>query len=340
MKAIVVTPSREHPEFQWTEVPSPTPGPKEVLVRVSHTSVNRADLLQARGLYPPPKGASEVLGLECAGIIEELGTEASALNPALRRGLRVMALLTGGGYAQLVTADARCVVPAPASLEEAKAGSFLETYLTAYLNIFVLGEAKPGDTILLHGGSGGVGTASLGLCRQAGIRTLCTVSSAEKAERCLQRGASAAINYKTSNFSKEVLQHTDGRGVSMVLDCIGAPYLEDNLRCLSPDGTLVIIGLLGGIRTELNLATLLQSRLKLVGSTLRSLDAERKGALIESFFKQFPSPGQHPDLTPELFQVFPLPEVEAAHQLLLESRHFGKVGLSVPAIDPPAPASI
>lgn len=330
MKAISVITPGDHARLEWAEVPTPTPFSTEVLIDVTHTSVNRADLLQARGLYPPPQGASEILGLECAGHISALGQDAAALNPTLAVGQRVMALLPGGGYAERAVVDARCVMQTPTAFSDAQAGAFLETYLTAYLNIFRLGDASPGDTVLVHGGSGGVGTAAIHLCKALGVSIIVTTGSDDKADYCQRQGATHVINYTTGSFRDQVRALTDGRGVNVLLDCVGAAYLNDNLSCLAPDGALVVIGLMGGAKEELNLGRLLQKRIKLIGSTLRSLPLERKAALIQDFGARMGPALASGALLPEVFKIVDLQDAAEAHKIMKKGLHGGKIVMQVP----------
>ena len=331
MKAISIHDPGKNAQLVLEEVPDPLMGSSDVLIRVAYSSVNRADLLQARGLYPPPKGASPILGLECAGKVEQIGQDASQIAPGIKPGMPVMALLTGGGYAQKVVADIRCVLPAPSILTGPQAGSFTETYLTAYLNIFLLGGITKGNTVLIHGGSGGVGTAAINLCESAGVTTIVTAGSSERCNNCLHRGASKAINYSTENFANEVNEFTNGDGVDLILDCIGAPYLEPNLNCLKSDGRLVIIGLMGGTQTQLNMAKLLMKRVNIIGSTLRSLSTQRKAHIIQSFQNQFGSELASGKLIPLVHKIVDLENAQDAHEILKQSAHFGKVALQIEA---------
>ena len=330
MKAIKIIDPGDHARLEWAEVSTPTPSTSEVLIDITHTSVNRADLLQARGLYPPPRGASEILGLECAGQIIGLGEEAPKLNPDLALGQRVMALLPGGGYAERAVVDARCVMPTPTLFSDAQAGAFLETYLTAYLNLFRLGKASPGDTVLVHGGSGGVGTAAIHLCKALGVSIIVTTGSDAKADYCKKQGATHVINYAAGSFRDEVHALTEGRGVNVLLDCVGAAYLNDNLSCLAPDGALVVIGLMGGAKEELNLAKLLQKRIKLIGSTLRSLPLERKATLIQAFGKELKAALASGALQPQVFEIVDLPAAAEAHKIMKKGLHGGKIVMQVP----------
>jgi putative PIG3 family NAD(P)H quinone oxidoreductase len=294
------------------ELDPPKPGPDHVLIDIHTTAVNRADLLQAQGLYPPPQGASAVLGLECAGTRSDTGE-------------KVMCLLPGGGYASQAIVHQGSVLPIPASYSMEEAGATMETALTAYLNIFILGKALPGNRVLIHGGSSGVGTMAIQLCKVAGIQTVVTAGSDEKCKRCETLGAQQAINYKTKNFEEEL----EASSFDLILDCIGAPYLKSNIALLKLDGRLVLIGLMGGAKTDIHLGHLLAKRIQIIGSTLRSLSAQRKQDIITAFQTQFGEAMDTRAICPVIHQVFPLQQAQAAHQLVRSSQHIGKVVLTL-----------
>jgi putative PIG3 family NAD(P)H quinone oxidoreductase len=289
--------------------------------------VNRADLLQRQGFYPPPPGASDVLGLECAGEVIEVGAEARGF----RTGERVMALLAGGGYAEEVVVHHGSVLPVPAGMTDEEAGAFPEVFLTAYSNLFMrgLGALAPGEAVLVHGGGGGVGTAAILLCREAGVRCFVTVGSDDKARRCVELGAAAAINYKTEDFAARVMALTDGTGVGVVLDHIGAKYLAKNLASLAIGGRLVEIGLMGGAQAEVNLALLLARRLAVVGSTLRTRSVEEKAAIVTGLRDRFGHSLAAGRLKPLIHAVLPLERAADAHRMMKASEHFGKIVLRV-----------
>lgn len=312
MQAIVIhNPGRDYQlKLQPRDAPSPTGD--ELLVNIEATAVNRADLLQARGLYAPPPGTSPLLGLECAGRVA--GTDK-----------KVMCLLPGGGYATQAAVHKNSTLPIPKSYSMLEAGAFMETALTAYLNIFVLGGLKRGQRVLVHGGSSGVGTMAIQLCRTMGIETIVTAGTDEKCARCLELGAGQAIHYRSLSF-QDVLGENSVDGV---LDCVGAPYLDGNIRVLKPDGKLLLIGLMGGAKTEVNLASILAKRISLIGSTLRPLSLERKSELIQSFQTHFGNAVDTGAIRPVIHKVFPLAEAGLAHQLVHTSQHIGKVVLEV-----------
>jgi putative PIG3 family NAD(P)H quinone oxidoreductase len=272
MRAIVVREPGGEEMLQLGDVPAPALGPGDVRIRVRTTAVNRADLLQRMGFYPPPPGASPILGLECAGEAVELGPEVRNVT----RGARVMALLPGGGYAEEAVVHHGSALEVPPTMTDEEAGAFMEVFLTAYSNLFMpgLGAIRDRETALVHGGGGGVGTAAIRLLSEARLRSLVTAGSDEKCRACERLGAAAAIDYKNEDFVARAKALTGGRGVDVILDHLGASYLPRNLAALAPGGRLIEIGLMGGAKTEINLAELLTRRLSVIGSTLRSRPVE------------------------------------------------------------------
>ena len=326
MKAIVFDAPGNEDVLHIGEVSAPPLGPEDIRIRVHATAVNRADLLQRQGMYPPPPGASAILGLECAGEVIEVGSTAAGW----RVGDRVMALLAGGGYAQEVVVHHGSVLPVPPGMSFEEAGGFPEVFLTAFLNLFVLGEIKPGGAALVHGGGSGVGTASITLLREAGMRALVTAGSDEKCRRCRDLGADVAINYRAGDFAAPVREATGGRGVNVVLDSIGGKYLASNLDCLAADGRLVIIGLIGGAKAEINLAALLLRRLGVIGSTLRARSVGEKAVIVAGFLERFGAALNAGRIKPMIDRILPLERAAEAHRLVQSSTHFGKVVLAVP----------
>ncbi len=327
MRAIVIREPGAEDVLTLGEVPSPPLGPADVRVRVKATAVNRADLLQRQGFYPPPPGASEILGLECAGTVAEVGTDVRGF----RLGDRVMALLPGGGYAEDAVVHHGSVIPVPRTMTDEEAGAFPEVFLTAFSNLFMtgLGALAPREAALVHGGGGGVGTAAIALCREAGHRCFVTVGSADKARRCEALGATAAIDYKTEDFAERVQALTDGNGVGVVLDHIGAKYFAKNLASLAIGGRLVEIGLMGGAQSEVNLALLLARRLAVIGSTLRTRPVEEKAAIVRGFRERFGHSLAAGRLKPQIHAVLPLERAADAHRMMKASEHFGKIVLRV-----------
>lgn len=318
------------------EAEAPACGDGDLRIEVAATAVNRADLMQRRGLYPPPPGASPILGLEAAGRVIEVGAAARVAGFSV--GQRVMALLSGGGYAAEVVVPHGQAMRVPERLSDEEAAAVPEVFLTAFLNLFLLGglpspgaAAGPGGegkSALVHGGASGVGTAALQFLREAGVRALCTVGSDDRAARCRELGAAACWNYRAGDFAPFVLQETGGRGVDLILDCVGGAYLGANLRSLALDGRLVCIGLQGGAEASLDLGLLLRRRLQLIGSTLRALPAERKAALVRRFGEVALPLLASGRVVPVVDRVLPLSEAAAAHRAL-DDHHVGKVVLSL-----------
>jgi putative PIG3 family NAD(P)H quinone oxidoreductase len=325
MKAILFDKPGDESVLYLGETADPTPGPGEVRLRVRACAVNRADLLQRQGMYPPPPGASPILGLECAGEVAELGTDVVGW----RVGDRAMALLAGGGYAEQVVVHAGSLLPVPAHFSWEQAASLPEVYLTVFLTVFQLGGLRAGGAVLVHGGGSGIGTASIQLAKYSGAIAIATAGSDEKCKRCLELGADAAVNYRTGDFVAAAQDATGGRGVDVVLDSIGAPYLERNLAALAIGGRLVLIGLMGGAKAEINLAALLARRLSVIGSTLRARPVEEKAALIAAFRAQFGSALEQGALVPVVDRVLPLAQAGEAHRAMKASEHFGKIALRV-----------
>ena len=327
MRAILVREPGDEPVLTLGDAPAPPLEPADVRIRVRATSVNRADLLQRQGMYPPPPGASSILGLECAGEVAEVGPEAHGFRP----GQRVMALLAGGGYAEEVCVHHGSVLPVPDDMSDDEAGAWPEVFLTAFSNLFMpgLGALATGERALVHGGGGGVGTAAIVLLREAGQPCYVTVGSPEKAERCLALGAVAAIDYRREDFPARIAELTAKRGVDVILDHIGAKYLEQNLGSLAVGGRLVEIGLMGGAQTEVNLGLLLVRRLAIIGSTLRSRSITEKAAIVRALRDRFGDSLAAGRLRPVIHSVLPLAEAGAAHRLMKSSEHFGKIVLHV-----------
>jgi NADPH2:quinone reductase len=308
------------------EASRPSPGPGQVLIRIAATSVNRADLQQRAGNYAPPPGESEILGLECAGVIEALGDGVGGW----RVGDRVMTLLGGGGYAEYATAAAGTLMPIPDHLDLVRAAAIAEVWITAFLNVFREAGLRPGETLLVHGGASGVGTAAIQLAKALGPSpVLVTVGSEDKAEACLGLGADRAILYKSEDFSSRVRELTGDHGADVILDHIGAAYLEPNLACLALYGRLVIIGLLGGARAELNIGRLMIKRQRIVGSVLRARPIEEKAEITTAFREQVLPRFASGELKPVIHTVLPLAEVRQAHELMAANANTGKILLQV-----------
>jgi putative PIG3 family NAD(P)H quinone oxidoreductase len=324
MKAVLFEQPGDEAVLHVGETPAPELGPGDLRIRVAGAGVNRADLLQRRGMYPPPPGASPVLGLECAGEVMEVGARAHGRNA----GDRAMALLAGGGYAEQVVVDAGSALPVPRALSDAEAAGLPEVYLTVFLNAFQLGALPAGGSLLVHGGGSGIGTAAIQLAKLAGARVIVTAGSEAKCARCRALGADVAVNYRTEKFADAVRAATKGAGVDVVLDSIGAPYLADNLAALALGGRLVLIGLMGGAKAELNLGALLVRRLSVIGSTLRTRSAAEKAALVAAFRARFGADLEAGRIRPVIDRVLPFSQAADAHRLLQASDHFGKVVLT------------
>lgn len=325
MKAIVIDQPGDETVLRVGEAQAPELAPGSIRIRVAATAVNRADLLQRQGFYPPPPGASDILGLECAGEVAEVASGVSGFAV----GDRVMALLPGGGYAEEVVADAGSVMPVPERLSLEEAAGVPEVFLTVFLNVFQLGALPDAGAVLVHGGGSGIGTATIQLVKGAGGTVVVTAGSEEKCARCRELGADVAVNYNTGDFALEAKQVTGGRGVDVVLDSIGAPYLEKNLRSLAVGGRLVLIGLMGGANAEIGLGQLLVRRLQVIGSTLRARPAEEKARIVSAFQERFGAALEKGEIGPTVDRVLPLEQAADAHRAVEASEHFGKVILKL-----------
>lgn len=325
MRAVIVEGSRTETSLSIQEVEPPSMIPSGVRIRVATAGLNRGDLMQRRGLYPPPPGASEIMGLECSGEVVEVadGVEGFAV------GDRVMALLPGGGYGEEAVAHSGSVMHVPEGFSDVEAGVFPEVFLTVFSNVFQIAALPNDGSVLVHGGGSGIGTATIQLAREAGARVFVTVGSAGKCARCLELGADLAIDYTQQDFADEVAKATGGQGVDVVLDSIGAGYLDANLRSLSMNGRLVLIGLMQGARAEANLGALLMRRLSIIGSTLRGRHVDEKARIVEGLFDRFGAALKAGRLRPVVHGSFPLEEVEQAHALMQSSEHFGKIALEI-----------
>lgn len=326
MPAVVIVPTG--PRGDWNslalqEVTRPVPGPGEVLVQVEACSVNRADLLQRRGLYPPPPGASPILGLDFSGFVIDVAPDIQCWHP----GDRVFGVVPGGGYGRYLVTPGDQVVPVPSKLSFAEAAAAAEVFFVAYLNLFQEAGMQPGEAILIHGGGSGVGTAAIQLAKQASFPVLVTAGTREKLQRCLRLGADFGMNYEEEDFEARTLDFTQGRGVDVILDWIGAPYLEKHLRLLKTGGRLVIIGLMGGHEASIQLAPLLTKRLRLMGSVLRSRSPQEKASLTRSFSQHVLPLLDSGAVRPVIDRVYPIRAVEDAHRYLRDGSHFGKVVL-------------
>ena len=324
MKAVVMDTFGPADVMRIENVADPRVDAGQVLISVAATSVNRPDIVQRQGHYPPPRGESEILGLECAGTIAAVGSGVESLAV----GDRVFALVGGGGYAELVVADASHVLPIPADLSFDQAACIAETYITAYLNLFRIADLSDGESVLLHGGGGGVNTAAIQLVEELCPASQIIVTASEhKIDRVMTLGADLAIDYRRSDFAAEAKRCTDGRGVDVILDHIGAAYLEKNLEALAIDGRLVVIGVMQGSEARLSLGRLMIRRQRVIGSVLRLRPAEEKAAIIADFAKTIMPLFESGRITPVIDCLVPLERVVDAHRRMEGSEHFGKIVL-------------
>ncbi len=326
MRAITFTQPGGPEVLQLTEVPDPKPGPTELLVRVHATALNRADLLQRRGQYPPPPGDSEILGLEVAGEIEAMGESVQDFAP----GDKVFALVGGGGYAEKALVEARIAMRVPEGWSFAEAAAVPEVFLTAHDSLIVLGGLTAGEMVLIHAGGSGVGTAGVQMARHAGARALVTAGTQEKIDLACRLGAEAGCNYKEREFADWVLEVTEGQGVELVLDSVGAAYWERNVRCLKEKGRLVLLGLMGGSNVEVDLRVLLRKRLSVLGTVLRTRPLEEKIAITRQFEEMWLPVLARGEVRPVIDSVFALDRAAEAHRYMESNQNIGKIVLEVP----------
>ena len=297
----------------------------EVLIRVMVTGVNRPDVAQREGSYPPPPGASPILGLECAGEVVAVGAGVTRY----RVGDRVCALTNGGAYAEYCAAPEAQTLPWPKGYDALHAAALPETYFTVWANLFGHGRLAAGETVLIHGGTSGIGVTAIQLAKAFGARVITTAGSAAKCAACLELGADAAIDYRTQDFAEEVKRLTDGKGVDVILDMVGADYFARNLKSLARDGRLVIIAFLGGFKTEADLRPIMVKRLTVTGSTMRPRTTAEKGDIAAALAAKVWPLLEAGKAGPRIFQTFPLTEAVAAHRLMESSAHIGKIMLKV-----------
>ncbi len=329
MKAVLMDEFGPAEVMKVGEVEQPTPKANEVLIKVVATSINRPDLVQREGKYPPPPGDSEILGLEVAGTIAELGSEVSGWQV----GDRVMALVGGGGYAEYAVAYENHLMPIPESMSFEEAACVNESYLTAFLNVFMIGDLQDGQTAILHGGGGGVNTAAIQLAKALTPNAkLIVTAHPSKIERVKELGADLVIDFTTTpDFSDAVKEFTNKKGVNVILDHVGAKYLKPNMASLGYTGRLVIIGIISGIKAELNLALMMVKRQQIIGSVLRSRPVAEKGEIIAEFTRRALPKFADRSIVPIIEKVFPLDEIVAAHKMMEADQHFGKIVLKTSA---------
>jgi NADPH2:quinone reductase len=307
------------------EQPDPVPARGEVLIRVAAAGVNRPDVMQRRGMYPPPPGASDIPGLEVAGIVESLGEGVTEW----RAGDRVCALVSGGGYATLCVAPAPQCLPVPAGMDLVSAAAIPETFFTVWTNVFDRGRLQAAETALFHGGSSGIGTTAIQLATARGARVLATAGSDEKCRACERLGAERAINYRTEDFVDVVKQVTNGRGVDLILDIVGGDYIARDLVALAIEGRLVVIGFMGGDTATIDFRRVLGRRLTITGSTLRPRSVEEKGQIAAAVPREVWPLLEQGKVKPVVYRTFPLQDAAAAHRLMESSEHIGKIVLTV-----------
>jgi putative PIG3 family NAD(P)H quinone oxidoreductase len=310
----------------WDEVPDPVPAEGEVLVEVVAGAVNRADLLQRQGLYNPPPGASRYPGLECSGRVVEVG--AGVLDWAV--GDEVCALLSGGGYAQKVAVPAGQLLPVPAGLDLEQAAALPEVTCTVWSNVFMVSHLRPGETLLVHGGSSGIGTMAIQLGRAVGAKVAVTAGTKEKLDFCAELGAEILINYREQDFVEEIERATGGAGADVILDNMGAKYLDPNVRALAVNGRLAIIGMQGGIKADLNIATLLGKRAAISATSLRARPLSEKAAIVAAVREHVWPLIDSGHVRPVIDRRLPMSEAAEAHRVLEGSSHIGKVLLVAP----------
>ena len=325
MIAIAITKPGGPDVLKPTDIPVPVPGPGTVLIRVAAAGVNRPDLMQREGKYPPPADASDIPGLEVSGVIASCG-------PGVKRwheGDQVCALVSGGGYAEYCVApDVQCL-PVPAAIDLVSAAGMPETTFTVWTNVYERGRLRAGETFLVHGGASGIGTTAIQMTRAFGARVFATAGTDEKCVACERLGAERAINYKAQDFSAALMPLTEGRGIDVILDMVGAPYFSRNVDLLAQEGRLVQIAVLQGAKAEINLVRLLRQRITITGSTLRSRTIEEKGAIAAAVERDVWPLVESGKIRPIVYARFPLTEAAEAHRLMESGSHIGKILLTV-----------
>lgn len=307
------------------ELPDPEAGPGEVVLAVAAAGLNRADLLQRQGFYPPPPGASDVIGMECSGTVAAVGEGVTGWSV----GDQACALLAGGGYAEQVAVPAGQLMPVPDGVDLVTAAALPEVACTVWSNVFMVAGLKPDEAFLVHGGAGGIGTFAIQLAHHLGARVLTTAGTAEKRAACAALGADVTIDYREQDFVEEVRAATDGHGADVILDNMGAKYLDRNLDALATEGRLVIIGMQGGTKAELDINKLLRTRGAIIATTLRARPAAEKAAICASVVEHVWPLVAAGDVRPVVHGTMPLADVAAAHELMGSGEHSGKILLTV-----------
>lgn len=325
MKAIIVKNIEGESELRWEDVPDITYDSEEVLVNIKATAVNRADLSQAMGFYPPPTGVTDIIGLEMAGEIVAIGDKVSGWEI----GDRVCALLAGGGYSEQVAVHQDMILRLPDDWDFVQGAAVPEVWYTAFINLFIEGKLLESEAVLIHAGGSGVGTAAIQLAKLAGATVFITAGSTEKLNACTDLGADFAINYKKENFLESIRKATGGEGIDLILDPVGGTYLANNISALKQRGRLVSIGLLGGNSGDLDMGQLLRKRLCICGSTLRYRSLAEKISITERFRKRYWSLFQEGSLRPVIDSVFPIVDAQSAHDYVRQNKNIGKVVLTI-----------
>jgi putative PIG3 family NAD(P)H quinone oxidoreductase len=323
MRAVVISEPGGPEVLKLEEVPDPVPGVGEVLIDIAAAGVNRADLMQRLGFYPPPPGASPYPGLECSGRIAAVGDGVAGLQP----GDEVCALLAGGGYAERVAVPAVQVLPVPAGCSLAAAGALPEVACTVYANVFLAARLAPGETLLVHGGASGIGTMAIQLARAHGARVACTAGSADRARRCRELGSDLAVDYASEDFGVAVREFTGGRGADVILDIVGAAYLARNVSALAVGGRLVVIGLQSGAAGELDLGLMLRNRLTVHAASLRARPVAEKAVVVAGVREHVWPLVASGQVKPIIDTTLPLAAAASAHELMEAGGHFGKIML-------------
>jgi NADPH:quinone reductase len=325
MRAVEITQPGGPEVLKPADRPMPAPRENEILIKVAAAGVNRPDVLQRTGNYPVPPDASDLPGLEVAGEVVKTGSSVKHFKP----GDLVCALVHGGGYAEYCVAPEVQALPIPKGLTPVQAASLPETFFTVWSNVYDRGRLAPGETLLVQGGTSGIGVAAIQMAAAMGNRVLATAGSDEKCAACLRLGADKAFNYKTRDWAAEVLAATGGKGVNVILDMVGGDYVPRELKCLAEEGRLVFIAYLRGPKTELNIDTVMRRRLTLTGSTLRPRPVEFKGAIARSLRERIWPLIEAGRIKPEIYKTFPLEQAAEAHRLMESSQHIGKIVLTI-----------
>ncbi|MCB4366255.1 NAD(P)H-quinone oxidoreductase [Hydrogenophaga taeniospiralis] len=327
MKAVEISAFGAPEVLRLCDRPMPEAGEGELLIRVAASGVNRPDVLQRTGNYPVPPGASDIPGLEVAGVIES-GDAAAMAAAGFRVGDRVCALVAGGGYAQYCVAPVAQCLPVPEGLDDVAAASLPETFFTVWSNVFDRARLQAGETLLIQGGTSGIGVTAIQMAKALGARVIATAGSDDKCAACLALGADHAINYKTQDFVRAVADFTEGRGVNVVLDMVAGSYVARELDCLAEDGRLVFIAVQGGVKAEINAGTVLRRRLTITGSTLRPRPVVFKAAIASALREHVWPLLASGRIKPVIYRVFDAGDAAAAHELMESNRHIGKLVLT------------